>query len=465
MERNQGLVLDRSLQRKQIDHQEALVSDITGQIQFLTNNIENATMGPVLRARKDVRENLTWVIADLNQWLRNEKTELNELSSSQCVSTSCFIQFNTSSLTLTGAITGKGELKRTENGTEVALFTFNSIYLGPELKVILVGQRALCLVSKTSIVINTTIEALPGYLGGFQGGGSVARLPADALSDEPRPIFICDLGHYCQNSVLFDNNNGTSYSNNLTIVSNNVNGPGSGNVRVTPFTIITSAKYIQEVQSIKTTARQGQSIAGGFIVKYKNYSTTIIPHDASPQLMKSIMEQNLNMINPTNAGISQNRSSDSIAGIGIVRVTRSFPDTTGGFIWNITFTTAIGNIDQLTVQSYLTGIDASINIQTFVQGNEINGTVLLDFQGYSSLPISSKATAIELERILLQMPIVSTASVTRTDPTGNCDDGLCNNGPYDARGYLWTVFVTTNLTVDNISPTSPTSPDALLESQ
>ena len=28
-------------------------------------------------------------------------------------------------------------------GTEVALFSFNSIYLGPETKVILVGQRAL----------------------------------------------------------------------------------------------------------------------------------------------------------------------------------------------------------------------------------------------------------------------------------------------------------------------------------
>lgn len=122
-ETNEGLVLDRSLQRRQIDHQEALVSDIKGRIEFLSINIENATMGPTLRSRKDVRENLTWVIADLNHWLHNEQVELQELSSSQCVSTSCFIQFNTSSLELTGAITGKGELKMTASGTEVGVFT------------------------------------------------------------------------------------------------------------------------------------------------------------------------------------------------------------------------------------------------------------------------------------------------------------------------------------------------------
>ena len=463
LERNQGLVLDRSLQRKQIDHQEALVSDINGRMQFLTNNIENATMGPILRSRKDVRENLTWVIADFNHWLQNEKIELQNLSSSMCVSTSCYIQFNTSSLLLTGAITGKGELKKTPNGTEVALFTFNSIYLGPELKVTLVGQRALALLSKTSAVINTTIEALPGYLGGFQGGGSVARLPSDELSDSPRPVLICDLGHYCLGSSLFSGNS-SQYSNNLTIVSNNVNGPGSGNLRLNAFTLITSAKYIQEVQSIRTTATLGQSLAGGFVVRYKNYSTTIIPNDASTQLIKSILEQNLNLINPTNSGITQNRADTLPAGIGVVRVTRSTPDSTGGYVWNITFTTAIGNVDQMTVESHLKGIGASVTIQTIVQGNEINGTFLLNFQGYSTLPISSKATALEFQNVLLQLPIVATANVSRTDPSNNCDDGLCNNGPYPARGYLWTIYVTTNLTVDNVTPTSPTSPNVLLES-
>ena len=60
-ERNQGMVLDRSLQRAQIDQQEALVSDLEGRIDWLTENLEVANMGPKLRARKDVRRSLTWV--------------------------------------------------------------------------------------------------------------------------------------------------------------------------------------------------------------------------------------------------------------------------------------------------------------------------------------------------------------------------------------------------------------------
>jgi hypothetical protein len=46
-ERNQGLVLDRKLQRAQIDKQEALVSDLLGRIEWLEENIEWADMGPV----------------------------------------------------------------------------------------------------------------------------------------------------------------------------------------------------------------------------------------------------------------------------------------------------------------------------------------------------------------------------------------------------------------------------------
>jgi len=107
-ERNQGLVLDRKLQRQQINQQEALINDINGKIKWIENNIEDATMTPNLRSRKDVRENLTWVQADLLQWLDNENVELKMLNSSQCVMIDCFIQFNTSSLQVTGAINDTG---------------------------------------------------------------------------------------------------------------------------------------------------------------------------------------------------------------------------------------------------------------------------------------------------------------------------------------------------------------------
>ena len=107
-ERNQGLVLDRPLQRSQIDAQMALVDDLLGRIHWLEENIEDAHMGPVLRSRKDVRSNLTWVKADFTHWRNNEIDELRALNSSQCIMQDCKILFNTSSLALTGAINDTG---------------------------------------------------------------------------------------------------------------------------------------------------------------------------------------------------------------------------------------------------------------------------------------------------------------------------------------------------------------------
>jgi hypothetical protein len=108
-ERNQGLILDRSLQVTQIDKQEQLVSDLEGRVAWLGEQIEVATMDSTLRSRKDVRRNLTWVQDDFQHWLNNEIDELKQLNSSQCVSTSCYIQFNTTSLLLTGAIEDVGK--------------------------------------------------------------------------------------------------------------------------------------------------------------------------------------------------------------------------------------------------------------------------------------------------------------------------------------------------------------------
>ena len=107
-ERNQGLVLDRSLQSRQIYEQEALVDDLKGRIDWIGDNIEDASMRPELRARKDVRRNLTWVQADFTYWWQNENVELKELNSSMCIMKDCWIQFNTTSLLLTGAINDTG---------------------------------------------------------------------------------------------------------------------------------------------------------------------------------------------------------------------------------------------------------------------------------------------------------------------------------------------------------------------
>jgi len=109
-ERNQGLVLDRTLQHKQIGWQQALVYDIKGRVDWIDENIEVALMSATLRSRKDVRREMTNQRGSYSLWLHNEIQELHELNSSQCVSSPCTLLFNTSSLTMTGVATATGNV-------------------------------------------------------------------------------------------------------------------------------------------------------------------------------------------------------------------------------------------------------------------------------------------------------------------------------------------------------------------
>ena len=231
-ETNQGLVLDRQLQVEQITLQSAFVDDLKGRMKWMEANIDTINMGADLRSRRDVRLYQEPILGNVTQWYENELNELVLLNSSQCIFQSCKLLFNTSSATMTGAINATGVIRTTPNGTEVALFAFDSIRIGPEVGVSVVGQRALALTSRTSVLINTTFMARPGTLGGFPGGGSVARLANQSLSDSLDPVMICDLTNSCDNSR--PNTNFTA-DQRASLISNNVNGPGSGNMRVYPF--------------------------------------------------------------------------------------------------------------------------------------------------------------------------------------------------------------------------------------
>lgn len=459
-ERNQGLVLDRQLQAYQIAWQDYLLSDLEGRVNWLGENIEWAKMGPVLRSRKDVKEHLTLVKKDYQTWLDNEKTELHELSSSQCALQKCILTFNTSSLELVGAINGTAGKLTTRNGTEVAVFSFNSIYLGPEVEVILCGQRAFSLVSRTTAVINTTFRAIPGTLGGFRGGYSVARSINDSLNDYPRDILICEIGDFC-NPTFY---NLSEVLRNEAFVSNNVNGPGSGNLRIHPFVIYTSALVRREVQVIRTWANNGQTLSGGFILSYGDYSTPLISHDVSAKQLKGIIETNLNIYDPSDGNIRPKRINDRRAGVGVVNVTRILLNDEEGFEWTVTFTTAVGNISPLNVSNHLIGLGANVKVTTSVNGNEIKGTFKLHFMGDVTVPIAAYESVLGLKQKLLDLPKVQTAFVDRIDPTENCEDGLCPNGPRDSRGMTWTIYITTDESHDdNVTPNSPTANNSRVE--
>jgi hypothetical protein len=199
--RNQGLLLERSVLLQQLERQEALISDLQGEIDWMGLNIETAIMGADLRARKDVIAKMRGERALIEQWRANEIMKLSKFNTTQCIASSCALLFNTSTLTMTGVYNGTGYLRNTSAGTEAAVFSFDSVYLGPEVQIIVVGQRALVIMSRTSLVLNTTIQARAGTLGGFQGGGTAGLLRSEGFSDSPRLLSICDLNDYCRNKT------------------------------------------------------------------------------------------------------------------------------------------------------------------------------------------------------------------------------------------------------------------------
>ncbi|CAM9708102.1 unnamed protein product, partial [Sphacelaria rigidula] len=98
----------------------------------------------------------------------------------------CTLLFNTSSVSLDGAISATGEVAVTADGTEVAVWAFDQVYLGPEITVEVTGQRAMSILSRTSLVLNTSIVVEPATLGGFPGGGGELRHQDDVLSRNRR---------------------------------------------------------------------------------------------------------------------------------------------------------------------------------------------------------------------------------------------------------------------------------------
>jgi hypothetical protein len=65
----------------------------------------------------------------------------------------------------TCTITVPGWMRVTDNGTQVGLFNFRSIYLGPTVQVTVSGNRALVIISRSSMILDTPIVVQPGTLG------------------------------------------------------------------------------------------------------------------------------------------------------------------------------------------------------------------------------------------------------------------------------------------------------------
>ena len=153
--------------------------------------------------------------------------------------------------------------------------------------------------------------------------------------------------------------------------------------------------------------------------------------------------------------IFPDRINDGTAGVGIVSVFRSKSDSERGYSWTISFTSAVGNIDQLAAKSSLNGLKSAVSVRTLQDGNEIGGTFSINFQNNSVENIPHNVTAEGLKIMLLSLPTVVSAYVHRNNPTDNCNDGLCSDGPSLSGGLKWSAYVTTNSTYGDTTPYYP----------
>mmetsp|Transcript_6677 Transcript_6677/g.15166 ORF Transcript_6677/g.15166 Transcript_6677/m.15166 type:complete len:1894 (+) Transcript_6677:1692-7373(+) len=454
---NNGLVLNKKTLELDIKDQMNLIAEYESLVTWMDEEFRHRVSDDaMLRSRKEIRENIT----NYTSIITAEKEVLAALAQSQCSNAPCNLTFNTSDVSLRGAVNATGVIATTPDGTEVALWAFESIDIDENVNITVTGQRAMALVSRSSVRINTTLDAKPGTLGGFPGGFSVARRPNERLvrvcnEEVDSKKVVLDV---CKGKLICCPGDQPISELKKGINSNNINGPGSPSTRVYLMTIQTSARIVNELVQITTRADRGQTISGGFRLHFNGYTSPLLPHDITASEMKRKIEDSLNPVKRNQ--LSSFDRTGSIAGIGAVDVTRESFGSSRGYRWNITFTSAVGNIGEdsssLNATNLLVSKGARVDIETIQHGNSIGGKFALRFLGNETSLMRHDVSALELEEILSRdIPSLSTVHILRNDPTGNCNDGYCHNGADRSGGYTWTLTLTTQ--VGNNSPFSPTS--------
>jgi hypothetical protein len=275
-----------------------------------------------------------------------------------------------------------GVLATTTHGEPVAVFNFESIFVGEEVRVAVRGHRPFALLSRSSTVFNATLVVEPRTLGGYPGG--------------------VDLTPY------------------------NVQGPGSPSVRVHLYTVTTSATDVDEVQTVRTFATPGQNVGGTFTLAFGGTVTAPIHHDASIAEVQSQIEQGLVLA-------------------GKVRVVRGSLDEQGGRTWTLTFTTQVGQMAQLVADGAgLTGTGAGVVVETIAEGNSLGGNWSLAVDGVATAALDWNASAAAVKAALVAgLPALRDVDVDRSSalPSPDCANGLCVDSPTPGYGYTWTIRV------------------------
>ena len=103
---------------------------------------------------------------------------------------------------------------------------------------------------------------------------------------------------------------------------------------------------------------------------------------------------------------------------GVQSVSRSGPDTQGGYQWTITFDTSLGNIPQLYMYTQsLSGSGATVLIDTIKQGNVLSsGFFKLQYCSSITNAIGFNATATDMQKALEALNSTQSIQVSRSAP-------------------------------------------------
>ncbi|KAG7377910.1 hypothetical protein PHYPSEUDO_010849 [Phytophthora pseudosyringae] len=289
-----------------------------------------------------------------------------------------YLVFDTDRAEVRGDVQLNGLVATTRlGGTSVAVFNFMTVYLGAAVRVRFQGARAVALLSRSSLIVDTELRVRPETLGGFPGGGFVGT--------------------------------GTSFPG----VNNNQNGPGSSSVRVYVKTLSTYGKHVPEVQEIETSAAAGQKLQGRFVLRYPSaesagLATGTIPYDASALDVRRRLETTFPDIGELH--VERDDTLEQVPEIGR--------------LWRVTFLSAVGNVPQLEAQSLLSGLASKVVTRTLVNGNELSGSFRLRFLDSVTRPLAHDIAARDLRTALLEdLPALIDARVTRTDAKDRCPQG------------------------------------------
>ena len=98
-----------------------------------------------------------------------------------------------------------------------------------------------------------------------------------------------------------------------------------------------------------------------------------------------------------------------LSSIGNVSVARTGPTSQGGYTWTVTYLTAIGDQPALTFANLLTGYGTSVQGATLTNGNFLNGTFKLGYNGLITPALAFNLSAKDLQTAL--MPLVGATVV------------------------------------------------------